>query len=123
MLENAKLYIIGGTAALIVSLIGVLALSRAHLQTEIARINGQYALCQSANADWMIKTRNANEALDHIRAEAQQRATEALKASAAAEKSAAAHKKLAAKIAQTTKQGDACLGAADLMRAYLRGRP
>ena len=115
----------GALAALVLavmSVIGWLAVARANLKAELAGARADYAMCQSANADWATHAATVNAALQKMQDEAQAQQIRAGKAMNKAAKVAKKHADEARVILLEPGRGDDCKAAQNLVRNYLRER-
>jgi hypothetical protein len=106
----------------VLGLIGWLAIARANLKVELAQARADYAMCQSANADWAAKAEISNAAVRKLREEAEARQARAVEARHKADKVAEKHADKARAILAESGKGDECRAAQRLIRQYIRGR-
>jgi hypothetical protein len=106
----------------VLSSIGWLAIARANLKAELAQARADYAMCQSANADWAAKTETSNAAVRKLREESEARQARAVEARNKAAKVAEKHADKARAILSESGKGDECRAAQRLISRYIRSR-
>lgn len=120
--ETWKFGAVFAILAVVLGLIGWLAIARANLKAELAQARADYAMCLSANAEWAARAQTVNSAVRKMREETNARRKKAAKAQNIAAKEAAKHADYARELLAVTGRGEACHAAQSLIRNYLRDR-
>ena len=120
--ETWKAGALAALVVVVVSVIAWLAVARANLKAELAQARADYAMCQSANADWAAHAAATNAAIRKLQDETQARQVRAGKALNKAAKYAEKHADAARAILTAPVRGDDCKAAQNLVRHYLRSR-
>ncbi len=125
-MEKIKIYSWAALASVILLVGGWLLLSKARLETRVAVLEGQLALCQTINREWEAKSAEAKAAVGRLVAEGEKRRQISEAARQRVSPAVRRHKDYAGRLLIPAAGGaEECLAARQLLDSYRQegGRP